>query len=327
MRPSLLLIALLLSLPDLAAAALFRNETLQVLHEQGRDEELLRESLGRSEPEALAAQALAQAWPNDAAALARAVQAAEACALQHPQQAVCHYALGVVLGVEALRGGWFKGLGLIGRVRAGLERAQALDPQLFDARSHLQQLYLLLPGVAGGGLERARALELEVRDSQPEQAKLLRARLAIKDKRWQDAERELASIRLGDARAFQNDVLQAWSTLSRQWMKGNEHAHARSRFEALAAQLPQLALPVYALGRVAADAGQHEEALRFYARAQALSGARPLPLDHRMGLSLKELGRMEAAREHLQRFLRHPHAAPSALEDARKLLRALDASP
>lgn len=320
-----LLLTLLLACTSLSAgAALFQDPLLQRLHEQGRDEDLLREARGRSGADAWVGQALAQAVPNDAAALARAVQAADQCVLQHPQSAPCHVAQGVVLGVEALRGGWLRGLGLLGGIRGAFEKALALDPSLFEARSHLQQLYLLVPGLAGGGRERAEALEREIRERQPEQARLLRARLATRDKRWNEAERELAAISLGDSRSFHNDVLQAWTTLSRQWMKANEHARARSRFEALALQLPELAPPVYLLGRVAADAGQHEEAVKLYERARSLSGAEALPLDHRIGLSLEELGRKEAAREHLRRFLSERHAAPNALEDARKHLRALE---
>lgn len=321
---SLLLTLFLASASPLASAALFQDAALQRLHEQGRGDELLTEARNRTGADALVGQALAQALPNDPAALGRAAQAAEQCLQQHAQSAPCHVAQGVVLGVEALRGGWLRGLGLLGRIRSAFEKAVALDPTLFEARSHLQQLYLLVPGLAGGGRDRAEALEREIRERQPEQAKLLRARLATRDKRWDEAERELASIQLGDSTSFHNDVLQAWTTLSRQWMKANDHARARSRFEALAAQLPGLAQPVYLLGRVAADAGQHEEAVKLYTRARSLSGAEVLPLDHRIGLSLEELGRKEAAREHLRRFLSARHAAPNALEDARKHLRALE---
>jgi len=318
-----LLLPLLLACTSLPASALFQDPVLQRLHEQGRDQELLREARSRSGADAWVGQALAQALPNDPVALARAGQAAEQCVQQHPQSAPCHVAQGVVLGVEALRGGWIRGLGRLGRIRSAFEQALKLDPLLFDARSHLQQLYLLVPGLIGGGRDRAEALELEIRERQPEQARLLRARLATRDKRWDEAERELAAISLGDSRSFQNDVLQAWTTLSRQWMKANDHARARTRFEALAQQLPGLAQPVYLLGRVAADAGEHEEAVKLYTRARSLSGADALPLDHRIGLSLEELGRTEAAREHLQRFLSDRHAAPNALEDARKHLRNL----
>jgi len=319
----LLLLCAGLSLPPAAQAGVFKDAALQQLHEQGRDEELLRLAQTRAGAEALAAQALAQALPNDAAALARAVQAAERCVHQHADQASCHYAQGVVLGVEALRGGWLRGLGLLSQVLGAFERALALDAAFFEARSNLQQLYLLVPGLAGGGADRARAL---LQDGlAAEQTALLRARLLIKQKRWPDAERELAGIQLGEARAFHNDVLNAWSTLARQWLKGNDHARARHRFETLASQLPQLALPSYWLGRVAADAGQHEEALRHYGRAQGLSGAAALPLAHRIGLSLEELGRREEAREQLLRFLQDRYAAPSALADARKHLKDLGA--
>lgn len=320
-----LLLTLVLTCSSLpAAAALFQDAALQRLFDQGKDDELLRESRSRSGADAWVGQALAQALPNDAAALARAGQAAERCVQLHPQSAPCQVAQGVVLGVEALRGGWLRGLGLLGRIRGAFEKAVALDPALFEARSHLQQLYLLVPGLAGGGRDRAEALEREIRERHPEQARLLRARLASRDKRWEEAERELTAIQLGDSLSFQNDVLQAWTTLSRQWMKANDHARARARFEALASQLPGLAQPVYLLGRVAADAGEHEEAIKHYTRARTLLGAEALPLDHRIGLALEELGRKEAAREHLLRFLNDRQAAPNALEDARKHLRALE---
>jgi tetratricopeptide (TPR) repeat protein len=315
------LLCLALATP-LAQAAVFQDERLQRLYEQGRNEELEREARRLGGPEAAAAQALVLLAQGSDATPA-AVRQAEACVQQHPQQAACHYALGSALGLQAQQQGVFKALRVVGRVKEAFGSALRLNPQLFEARSALQLVYLVLPALAGGSVDKARQLEAEVRDTQPEVAKLLRARLAAQAERWDEAERELAAVKPGSDRSFHNEWLNAWSGLARQWNKRKEHAKARERFEQLAQQLPQLAQPLYLLGRVAGDEGRHEEAIRLFERARALSGAPALPLDYRIGVAWMDLGERDKARAHLQRFVTADRGAPNNLDDARKRLKEL----
>lgn len=316
-----LLLSLALAAP-LAQAAVFQDERLQRLYEQGRDDELAREARKLGGPEAAAAQALVL-LSQGSDATAAAIREAEACVQQHPQQAACHYALGSALGLQAQQQGVFKALRLVGRVKDAFGNALRLNPQLFEARSALQLVYLALPTLAGGSVDKARQLESDVRDTQPEVAKLLRARLAFQAERWDEAERELISVKPGSDRSLQNEWLNAWSGLARQWNKRKQHAKARERFEQLTQQLPQLAQPLYLLGRVAGDEGRHEEAIRLFERARTLSGAAALPLDYRVGIAWMDLGDKDKARAHLQRFVAADRGAPNSLDDAKKRLREL----
>lgn len=318
----LVALLLVLTLAPLHAAVL-REEALQTLWEQSRFEELQRAVQTREGADALVARALLDNLPADKAALERAYASAAQCVREHPQVAGCHYALGSVMGSQAMVGGLLKGISLVGRIREALAQAVALDAAMFEARVALQQTYLIVPAVAGGSVEKARALETTVRDSQPELAKLLRANLAAKAERWDEVERELAGIRLGQDLGFQAQVLVAWSGVVRQWNKLDQHARSRERFTQLAAALPQLATPVYTLGRIAADAGQHHEALRLFDRARGLLGAAGLPIDYRAGIAWMDLGEKDRARALLQRFVNNKRASPSNLSDAHKRLQQL----
>jgi tetratricopeptide (TPR) repeat protein len=322
LRPFVLALALLLS-AGVCQAAVFKDEALQKLLEASRLDDLAREAKNKTGPDALAAQALAQMAANDKEALAASTKLAETCTQEHPQSASCHYALGSALGVQAQSGSVLAGLRLVGRIRTAFDKALELDPLMFEARSALQILYLVVPSMAGGSVDKAKQLESAVRDSQPEVAKLLRARLAFQDDRFDEVERELASIKLGEQRSFQNEVVNAWAGLTRRWLKDKQHAKARARFEQLAQQLPQLALPVYQLGRIAADEGKHEEAIRIYERARGLSGSAGLPIDYRVGVAHMDLGDKDKARQWLNRFSQDKRATPSNLEDARKRLKEL----
>ncbi len=319
MRRFPLLAALLIS--TASQAAVLKDETLQRLLDQGRIAELEREARARGGADGQAALVLAQLRGNGA--LDEAVRAGEACVAQFPQAAACHYALASALGVQAQQGGMLKGLRLVGRVREGLGKALELEPAMFEARSSLQFLYLVVPGIAGGSVSKARELEQAVRSSQPEVAKLLRARMAAQDKRWEEAERELAGIQLGSQPSFHNEVVNAWAGLARHWNKQGEHAKSRARFEQLSQQLPALAAPLYQLARTLGDEGRPADAIRSYEKARGLIGADELPIDHRVGVAWMDLGDKAKARQYLQRFLQDPRANPSNADDARRRLKEL----
>lgn len=320
MLRSICLALSLLVLPAVQAAVL-KDEGLQRLLDQGRIDELEREAQARGGADGQAAQVLVLLRGNGP--LAEALRAAEACVAQFPQSAACQYALGSALGVDAQQGGMLRGLRLVGRVRDAFAKALALDPTMFEARSSLQLLYLIVPGMAGGSVDKARELELQVRETQPEVAKLLRARLAAQDKRWADAERELAAIQLGRQPSFHNEVVNAWAGLARQWNKSDQHAKSRARFEQLMQQLPELASPPYQLARTLADEGRQAEAIRFYERSRSLVGAASLPVDYRVGIAWMDLGDKDKARLHLQRFVQDRRANPANVDDARRRLKEL----
>ncbi len=309
--------------PAPAAAAWLADESLQRLWDQAKFDDLQREARARTGPDALAAQAMVVNDASDNAATAKALTLAESCTQQHPEAAACYYALGMVLGTKAQSGSMFQGLRLVGRIVDALDKAVQLAPSMFEARVALQQVYLLVPSVAGGSVSKAKDLETQVRDSQPEVSKLLRANLAAKEDRWDAVERELSSLKLGEQASFHNQALAAWQGLVRHWLKVDQHAKARERFTQLAQALPELAMPVYMLGRIAADEGKHDEALKFYERARAMQGSAGLPLDYRSGIAHMDLGDKDKARAAFQRVISAKRVPPNNLEDAQRRLKDL----
>lgn len=318
-----LLFALALWPAHAAHSAVFRDEGLQRLYEQGRNDELEREARKLGAGEGQAALALLALRVGDGPSLNQAVQLAEACVQQQPQLAACQFALGSALGFQAQQDGVLKALRVVGRVKSSLHKALELNPEMLEARSLLQTIYLVLPGMAGGSMDKARQLEREVRDSQPELAKILRARLSAQAKDWDGAERELLAVRLGNDRSLQNEWLNAWSGVGRQWSKNKDYARAQARYEQLARQLPTLAQPLYLLARLAGDQGRHEEAIQLYERARGLSGAALQPLDYRVGVAWMDLGDKDKARQFLQRYVQDRRANASHQDDARKRLKEL----
>lgn len=316
------LLAALLGVSSVAEAALFRDEAMQRAADQGAHEELERLARARGGVDTMVVQLLL--GQRSGGALPQLVQLAEQCVAQHPQHAPCHYMLGSVLALDLQRGGSLRAARLAHRVRDSFARALELDPQLNEARSVLQQIYLLLPALLGGSVEKARLLEQEARVSQPDWARLMRARLAARDDRWDEAERELLALRLAELpRSLQLDALLAWAGLARHWMKLDQHARARIRYESLAQQLPRLAQPVFQLGRILAAEGRHEEALAQYERARGLSGSGTLAIDYRAGIAWQDLGDKAKARALLLRFAASGDGSSKDLDDARKRLREL----
>lgn len=257
------------------------------------------------------------------ARLDAATQAAQQCVDRLPQQAGCHYALGMMLGVQASRGGALGAMRLARRIRDALERSVALDPQLFAARSTLQQYYLEAPSIAGGNVGRARELAAEVAATQPQQARLLRARLAAHEHRWDEARAELSAVQPGPDRALRDAWREGWAGFGLALLKERLHDEAGQAFETLSRLFPAHAEGPYGLARVALAREKPEEAAALLERARAMAGARDLPIDLRLGQALLALGDRPRAREAYQRFVdeaREGRTNPRHLDEARKRL-------
>ena len=238
-------------------------------------------------------------------------------------QAPCAYALGRVYGQQAMTASVFKMPGLATKTKEQFVRAVELDPTLFEARSGLAQFYLMAPGFAGGSTAKAKELAAEAQARQPEQAKLLRALLAMNDKDWAGAERELASVKAGDDHTLARELRGNWSRLGFELMEQKNFPKARAVFEALQRDYPAQAAGPYGLGRVLTEQGQPDEAIKAFERARALEGAERLPIDHRLGQALIAKGDKAAAKAALERFVQNKRANPRNVEDARKLLASL----
>jgi tetratricopeptide (TPR) repeat protein len=310
-----------------AQAAVFKDPQLQSVWEGGKVEELDRLAQARlrtnpADTQAAAALALSALDAGDGARLDAAAKTMQQCVERQPRDAVCHFALGRVLGAQAMGASMFKAMSLAGKVKDAFSKAFELEPASFEMRSALQQFYLMAPGMAGGSVSKARELAQDLRDM-PEHAKLMRARVAQHEDNYAEAERELASLKPGKDLGLLTEWREAWAGQGYQYLRDKQYAKAKAWFEQLQREQPQHAAASYGLGRVATETGQLDEAIRQFERARSLEGAEALPLDHRLGVAWQMKGDKAQAKALLERFVANKKANPRNLEDARKRLAEL----
>lgn len=141
--------------------------------------------------------------PNDAAAYNllcrayfsmnswdRAVAACEKAVALDPQNAEYHLWLGRTYGEKADTVSFFSAAGLAKKVRNEFEKAVALDPKNWAARTDLAEFYLEAPGIVGGGQDKARAQADALDSLNAAKAHWVRARLSEKNKDNATAEKE-----------------------------------------------------------------------------------------------------------------------------------------
>ncbi|MGM9480730.1 tetratricopeptide repeat protein [Roseateles sp. NT4] len=306
-----------------AQADLLKDPQWQAWLDTGKTADLVRAAQGKpGDDQSAVALALAAADDNDATRLEASIPALQTCIDKRPQ-AVCAYALGRVYGQQAMTASVFKMAGLAGKTKEQFVKAVELDPTLFEARTGLTQFYLMAPGFAGGSTAKAKELAVEVQPRQPEQAKLLRALVAMNDKDWAGAERELSSVKAGDDHPLQRELRGAWTRVGFEHMEQKNFTKARGVFEALQRDYPAHAAGPYGLGRTALDQDQPDEAIKSLERARTLEGADRMPIDHRLGQALIAKGDKAAAKVALERFVQNKRANPRNVEEARKLLAGL----
>ena len=330
-RPVLppLLMALALALPGVGQAAVLSDPALQSLFAAGQALELERAAQARLSADAndlqgqmaLALSSLEWGRPE---ALEPSLRQMQACVERQPDFAPCHYVLGSVLSVQAVRGGALKALSLNARIRQHLQRAFDLDPRSYEIRSALAQYYLAVPLLAGGSHSKARSLELDWRKANPEQARMLRIFIALGDEDWADAERELKTLRTGPDPRLAFDARVAYGQLGRHFVKDHQWDRARKLYEQLMRDQPRQATGPYLMARLAQDQGRFEEAIDWIQRARKLEGAELLPLDQRLGNAYEGLGDKVQARAAYERYLGGSHLHQRNEQEVRRSLAALE---
>jgi tetratricopeptide (TPR) repeat protein len=326
-QPRHLLLALACSACAMPASAqMFKDSSLQSLYRADRPAELQRVARERlaSQPgdtQAVLALAIAALGGNDAAARQSAIGRAETCAQEQPQAAVCHYALGVVLGVQAMSEGMLKAARSAGTVKAALTQAQTLEPSWYPARSALVDFYVLAPGFMGGSKDRAG--ELARSAPTPDQVRALQARIDLQAGNADSAVQMLGGLLAANDPEIADDAVQWGMQAGMKLVNDGQGAKAQAFFERLLRERPANATGPYGLARVRAEAGAHAEALKLYDQAAAAKGAAALPVDYRRGIALQALGRNDEAKAAYNRFVSSGKGQKTALEDARKRLEQL----
>jgi len=309
-----------------ATAQVFKDPALNALYEAERFSDLDQLAQKRAATRADDAQAVlgiafAAMIGNDGGKREAAIRRAEACLQAAPLAAPCHYALGSVLGIHALHKGMLKALGSVGRVKDALSKAVELEPAWYTARSALVQLYLSLPGMAGGGA--TRATEVARGAPRPEQARLLEARVAIKQDRFDAALTLLDEVKPGADSAVADDLQQLRVGAGIGLLGEGKRQQARQVFERLMQEHPTQAAGPYGLARVETEAGAYAEAVALLQRADRLKGADRLAIDYRLGIAEQQQGHTDAARAALQRYLAQGLGSRNSMDDAKKRLAQL----
>jgi len=319
-------VALAAALGSVAHAQTFRDATLEALYMADKTSELHRVSAQRlaaqpDDAQAVLGLALAALQRNDPAARQDAMARAETCVARQPKAAPCHYAHGVVLGLHAMSEGMIKMARSAGTVRDALATAHEIEPQWYPARSALVEFYAMAPGIMGG--DSGKALDLAKGAPRPEQASALQARVLMLGQKFEPALQALVALPAQLEPALALDV-QSWSVQSGLGMisKG-QAAQAQPLLERLARQQADRAGPTYGLGRARAEQGAHEEAIKLYEQAATLKGAADWPIAYRVGIAQQQLGRHDAAKASLQRFVSAGKGQKASLDDARKRLEQL----
>jgi len=119
-----------------------------------------------------------------------AVSAGEKAVALDPGNSSYHMWLGRMYGEKANHSSFVTAAGLVKKIRTEFERAVALDASNVDARTDLAEFYLEAPGFMGGGKDKARQQAAAMTGQDAAVAHWLEARIAEKDKRSADAERE-----------------------------------------------------------------------------------------------------------------------------------------
>jgi tetratricopeptide (TPR) repeat protein len=275
------------------------------------------------DPQATLALAFVALSNGAAAKIDAALPAVEACLAAHPQAGECHYAQGMVVGAQALRAGMFKAMRMAGTIRESFEKAVALQPDSFNHRAGLMQFYLAAPGMAGGGVDKARALAKATEAVQPEQARCLRAMVALYDDQYAEAEALLWAVQPGKDTALRSTVYSTIGQIALQHLNEKRPQQAQPVLEHLLQADPSRALAPYAMGRLKAETGAPQEALRHYAQARTLRGHSNLPLDYREALAWLLLGDSAKAKTLLQRFVEVGRGGAKNLDDAKEKLAKL----
>jgi tetratricopeptide (TPR) repeat protein len=316
----------LLAAPLACHAQMFKDSSLDALFAANKMAELEREGIKRSnadaqDREALLARMLGALQGNDSAKRQAIIERADACVQQDAKAAVCHYVLGVTLGVQAMSEGLLKAASSLGKIKGSLLEALALEPTWFPARSAALEFYLQAPGLAGGSTSKAQ--EAARAAPKPEQAKALQARVLLQQEKPEEALKLLADLRpVGDS-ALTSDV-NAWAvSAGAQLIGSGQGDKAKPFFERLMREQPGEAAGPYFLGRILTAADTYDQALKLLLSASKLKGAEQLPIDYRTGIVQQALGLKDDAKASFTRFINSAKGQKKSVEDAKVRLAQL----
>lgn len=140
-----------------------------------------------------------------------------------PKEANYYYKYGGALGMKASEVSKFKALGMIGEVRSSFEKTIVLNPKHIDARWALVELYLQLPGIAGGSELKAIRYSTELRELSPVDGYLSRGRIEEYFNRYPNAEEQYKrAILIGGSKVCYQKLADLYKNKMKQPDKANK---------------------------------------------------------------------------------------------------------
>jgi len=228
----------------------------------------------------------------------RAIAACEKAISLDPNNSEFHLWLGRTYGEKADTVSFFSAAGLAKKVRNEFEKAVALDPKNWAARTDLAEFYLEAPGIVGGGQDKARTQAAALDSLNPAKAHWVRARLAEKNKDNALAEKEYrAAIEASHGGA------NAWLNLAGFYRKTGRFDEMHDALQhAAAAPMDQPEVLVDAastLLRANRDLPFATQLLRRYLASKTVEQAPPFKAHYMLGNILEKQGdRRGAAQEY-----------------------------
>src|ERR1700722_11223351 len=195
----------LVSIPILSSALTDSPQDLLAAGRVDQAFETLQRQI-RSEPTAEAYNLLCRAHFELGAWDAGIPSCDKAIALD-PHNGLYHLWLGRIYGEKADHAGFMSAAGLAKKVRTEFERAVALSPDSWEARTDLAEFYLEAPGVVGGGKDKARDEANRLAPLDAGMAHWVKGRIAEKNKDTDAAEQEFQvaiQVTHGGARSWLN---------------------------------------------------------------------------------------------------------------------------
>ncbi|MFL9831868.1 tetratricopeptide repeat protein [Flavobacterium sp. ST-87] len=118
-----------------------------------------------------------------------------------PSEADFYFKYGGVLGMKALEVNKFRAFGMIDEIKSSFEKAIQLDPKHIEARWALIELYLKLPGIAGGSESKALKYSNELMQLSPVDGYLSRGHIEEYFNRYKNAEQQYKkAINVGNSK-------------------------------------------------------------------------------------------------------------------------------
>lgn len=131
-----------------------------------------------------------------------AIRCGERAVALRPNDAYYHLWLAREYGEKAANSNPLTAASLARKAKTEFERAVQLDPSSVEVRLDLAQYYTEAPAIMGGGLDKARDQAAEVAKRNPAKSHLILARIAVKEKRFPEAENQLRqAISVGNGTA------------------------------------------------------------------------------------------------------------------------------